>query len=335
MTPHSRPIVVSLIVAALGLMALPFVTDEYGRHLLILCFLYAIVASNWDLSLGYAGILNFAHPAFFALGVYGYAIAAKVLGLDPWFALLVAGAVAALAAAVISLSVLRLRGIYVILVSFAFGQICLQIILSQSQITGGSRGMVLLPGFELFGHEFARDGRMSYYYMTLALLGASTAYLLWLVRSSFGLSIQALRDNENYAVSRGISVARQRILTLVASAVFTGMAGGIYAAYLRVASPEVFGFGFLVIVLSALLLGGAATIVGPVAAALLLTLFTEWMSDYGPWRFLVLAVLIVAVLRFYPGGLFSLFAWILESAGLRRRPVDDPDAAAQNSGRQP
>lgn len=309
---------IAIAVPLLGL--LPLVTDDYMRHVLILGFLYATVASNWDLSLGYAGILNFAHPAFFALGVYGYAISAKSLGLDPWLALVASSGVAAVAALIVALPVLRLRGIYVILVTFAFGQICLQVILSQSDITGGSRGMVLLPAIEIFGHSFALDGRVGYFYLTLLLLAVSTMYLRLLVRSPFGLSIQALRDNEDYAISRGISVARQRIQTMVASAFFTGVAGGIYAAYLRVASPEVFGFDFLVIVLSALLLGGTATVFGPVAAAVLLTLLAEWMADLEAWRYLVLACVIVAVLRFYPGGLYSLLtALATQLRNLRRR----------------
>lgn len=307
MQRRDRTFFALLAAGVAGLALLPFlgVGSSY-RHFLILAFLYAVVASNWDLSLGYGGILNFAHPAFFALGVYGYAISASTLGVEPWFALVLAGGVGVVAALIIALPVLRLRGIYVILVTFAFGQICLQIVLSQSQITGGSQGMVLLPGLQLGDWNFARDGRMGYYYAALLLLLLSTIYLRIVVRSPFGRSIQALRDNEPYAVSRGISVGRQRIMTMAASAVFTGMAGGMYAAYLRVASPEVFGFDFLIIVLSALLLGGTSTIAGPVMAALLLTLLSEWMMELGAWRFLILAVLIVGVLRFYPGGLYAL-----------------------------
>jgi branched-chain amino acid transport system permease protein len=250
-------------------------------------------------------MFNFAHLAFFGLGVYSYGILAKTYDVPPWLAIAAAGLVGVVAALVVSLPVLRLKGIYVILVTFAFGQLCLQLILSQSEISGGSQGMVLLPGLSLAEHNFARDQKFAYYYTALALLVGSTWYLRRLVRSRFGLSIVALRDNEDYAVSRGISLARQRLIAMAASALLTGIAGALYAAYLRVASIDVFGFGVLSLALSMLLLGGVGTVFGPVLGAFALTFAAEAMIDLGAWRFLIIAVLIVLVIRFYPGGLLS------------------------------
>ena len=292
-------------VAALGLalgIAIPFVSSNYTLHIMILALLYAIVASSWDLTLGYAGILNFAHPAFFALGAYGYAVLSGNFGWNPWLSLLAASGVGVAASVIVAVPVLRLRGIYVILVSFAFGQICLQIVLSASSITGGSTGLVLIPPVGILGHSLGRAG---YYYLVLAILITSTFYLRILVRSTFGLSIQALRDDESYAISRGVSSPRQRMLAMMGSALFTGCAGGLYSSYLSVASPDVFGFSFMVVVLSALLVGGVATIFGPVAGAIGLTLLSGWLVELGAWRYVCLAVIIVVVLRFAPGGIYS------------------------------
>lgn len=314
-------VILFAILPAVGL-------DASYRHFLILAFIYAIVASNWDLTLGYGGILNFAHPAFFAIGVYIYSILARVVGVEPFLAIAAAGLASVAAACIIALPVLRLRGIYVILVTFAFGQICLQIVLSQSNVTGGSLGMVLVPSIEIGDWNFARDGRMGFYYLTLLALVLSTIYLRVITQSPFGRSIQALRDNEPYAVSRGVSVARARILTMAGSAIFTGFAGALYASYLRAASPEVFGFDLLIIFLSALLLGGTSTIVGPIMAAVVLTLLSEWMMELGAWRFLVLAAVIVAVLRFYPGGLYALVTRAGGALTARRRLGGRPRTAA-------
>ena len=104
-------------------------------------------------------------------------------------------------------------------------------------------------------------------------------------------------------LARGVSIGRQRLIVLVASAAPAGIAGALYASYLRVASPEVFGFDMLSIVLIILLLGGAASITGPVIASFLVTGSTEALTDPGPSRFMIIAVVIVAILRFYPGGL--------------------------------
>lgn len=294
-----------LMALAVLLLVPLFVRDSYTRHLFILAFIYAVVASNWDLSLGYGGLFNFAHLAFFSIGVYGYGILAKSLGVSPWLAIPAAGVLSVLAALIVSIPILRLSGIYIILVTFAFSQLVLQLVVSQSDITGGVMGMVGLPPLKLPGYNFVRDGKLGYYYGGLILLILSTVFLRRIVTSHTGLSIVALRDNADYAVSRGISQARQRIITLTASAFFTGIAGGYFGAYIRVAAPDAFGFGLLSLLLSILLLGGTSTIYGPIVAAFLLTFVSEAMVGLGPWRHMIVAALIVLVLVFYPGGIWQ------------------------------
>ncbi|MGH6797866.1 MAG: branched-chain amino acid ABC transporter permease [Roseiarcus sp.] len=294
-------------VLLLGLAAAPlFGVSNYVEHVIIIACIWAIVAASWDLSLGYGGIFNFAHIAFFGLGVYVYAVGAKVLGLPSLAALPLAGLMAALIAAVITLPVLRLKGIYIILATFAFSQLILQLILSQNQVTGGAQGMVLLPTLSFNGLRLSSYGKVGFYYLAIALLLAATAALRAIALSDFGRSIVALKENEDYAVARGVSIGRQRLIVLMASAAPTGIAGAFYAAYLRVASPEVFGFDTLSIVLIILLLGGTSSVTGPVIAAFLVTGSTEAMSDLGPARFMIIAVVIVIILRFYPGGLDAL-----------------------------
>ncbi len=292
------------VMAVLAVVPLVF-TETYARHALILVFIYAVLASNWDLSLGYGGIVNFAHMTFFAIGLYGYGITAKVLGLEPWLALASGPVLAVGFAALLAIPILRLEGIYVILVTIAAAQLLLQIVVSQSDYTGGTSGMVLLPRLTIAGYKLSADGRIGYYYLALLLTVCSTVYLYKLERSSLGRAIKALRDNKYYAISRGVSEGRIRLLTLCMSAVFPGLAGGFYGAYLRVASPDVFGLGFLTITLSILLLGGVSTIWGSLIAAFVITVVTEWLGDFGAWRNIIIAVLIVGVVVVYPGGLFA------------------------------
>ena len=299
------PFIGLLILALVPLV----VEDSYTRHLFILAFIYAVVASNWDLSLGYAGLFNFGHLSFFATGVYTAAIAAKTFDINPWIAILMGGVTAAMAALLVAAPVARLKGIYVVLVTFAFSQLMLQLILSQSHITGGAGGMVRIPGLEIGDYRFIRDFKFGYYYVALALLVISTLYLTWLARSPFGRSLLAVRDNEDYARARGVSIARQRVLALVLSAIFPGIVGGFFAIYLRVAAPEVLGFGTLSLALSMVLIGGTASIYGPILAAIALTFATEAMAGIRGMeeaRFLIVAVVMILVLRFAPGGLVRI-----------------------------
>lgn len=295
----------------LGLLMPLVVQDTYVRHLFIVAFIYAVIAASWDLSLGYAGIFNFGHVAFFGIGVYAAGLTAKLLGLDPWLAMLVGGVAASIAAAFVALPVVRLQGIYVVLVTFAFSQLVLQVIISQSSVTGGTQGLVRVPTIELFGYNFLRDYKFGYYYVALFLLVVSIGCLRWLVRSDFGLSIRALRDNEDYGSSRGIPIGLQRLKVLVVSAFFAGLAGGFYVIYLRVASPEVFGFSTMSLILSMVLVGGTSSIYGPVFAAVALTFVSEGLAKVeglAEGRFMLVAAAMIVVLLFLPKGLASAFS---------------------------
>lgn len=301
----------NLALAALvviGLIVPLVVQDTYIRHLFIMAFIFAVVASSWDLSLGYAGIFNFGHVAFFGIGVYAAGLTAKLLGVDPWIAMLLGGVGASAAAALVALPVVRLQGVYVVLVTFAFSQLVLQVVISQSQVTGGTQGLIRVPTIELFGYNFLRDFKFGYYYVAFAMLLISVFCLRRLARSNFGLSIVAMRDNEDYAASRGIPIALQRLKVLLLSAFFAGLAGGFYVIYLRVASPEVFNFSNSSLILSMVLLGGVATIYGPVFAALALTFLSEGLANFeglAEGRFILVAAAMVVVLVFLPKGLAS------------------------------
>jgi branched-chain amino acid transport system permease protein len=296
-----------LALCLVVLLALPsLITGSYGRHLLIVSLVYAVVAACWDVSLGFAGLFNIAHLAFFGIGVYVSAILSKLIGLDPWLSILLAGLFATAAAVIVSLPVIRLRGIYVVLVTFAFGQLVQQIVLSQAGITGGSQGMVMVPALHLGSYNFARDQKLAYCYAAIALLAVSVLLLRWLMASPLGVAMRAVRDDESYAAARGISAARTHLLAIVASAPLTGIAGGFFGAYSRVASTEVFGFGTLSLVLSMVLLGGTGTLYGPILAAFLITFTSEALVGLGLWRFLIISAGMILVLVALPGGVASI-----------------------------
>jgi branched-chain amino acid transport system permease protein len=287
-------------------LAIPrVVNDPYLIHLAVLGMIFATVASNWDLTLGYAGVFNFAHIAFFGLGAYTSGVLSVRLGISPWLGIFAGAIVAAIVAAIVSIPAIRLRGIYVALLTFAFTQLASALIVSQTSITGGISGLVGVPGLSLGGIEF-RQNVAAYFYLVGALLLGSTLFLRHLVTSDFGLSLIALRDFEEYAVSRGVPLARQRFLAFLFSAIFTGAAGAIYVHYLLVASPDVFGFSLTTLFLSMILVGGAATIYGPILAGIVLTYVSELMSPLGPVRFMILALMIIVTMWFMPRGIWGL-----------------------------
>ncbi|XSC42577.1 branched-chain amino acid ABC transporter permease [Bradyrhizobium sp. RDT10] len=178
-----------------------------------------------------------------------------------------------------------------------------------------------VPTVQLPGYNFLRDFKFGYYYVAFGLLVVSTVCLRLLVRSNFGLSIKALRDNDDYGVSRGIPIAQQRLKALVASAFFAGLAGGFYAIYPRVASPEIFLFSTSSLVLSMVLVGGTSTIYGPIFAAIVLTFISESLANFDNFaegRFMLIAVAMVVVLLFFPKGLASALPPAFERMSKKR-----------------
>lgn len=291
----------------LALFLLPLVNgDSYVRHVSIIAIMYAVLVSSWNISLGYGGVFNFAHMAFFAVGAYATGILTKTFGFSPWLGIPIGIAASVTASVIVCLPVLRLKGIYVILVTFAFGQLCLQIVLNQRDLTGGNFGLVSIPPLAVDGFSFRDHQNIGYYYLALAILAITVAAVSWFANSRFGWRVIALRDNEPYAISRGVPLARTRLATFAFSAVFPGAIGAVYAQYVRSASPDMFGFSFLTLALSMLLLGGTGTIWGPIAGAFVFTVLSELMTPLGPGRYLVTAVLIVLILRFFPRGLAGI-----------------------------
>jgi ABC-type branched-subunit amino acid transport system permease subunit/pimeloyl-ACP methyl ester carboxylesterase len=313
-----RPAVLLLTIA---MVAPLFIQDAYARHLLILAMVFGVVASSWDLSLGFGGLLNFAHGALFAVGLYSYALSTKFLGISPWAAILLGGLSAVLLATLIALPVLRLDGIYVILVTYAVSQLLYQITVSQSEWTGGTSGIVSLPGLKLGSYAFIRDAKLGYYYSALTLFLASTAFIYLILRSRIGRAIVALRDQKYLGIARGVSEAKTRIAALALSALFTGLAGGFYGSYVRVASPDVYGTSFLTTILSMLLVGGAGTLWGPIAGSFVMVVLSEALVSLGAWREIIVGTIIVLVLVFYPGGLWALIQEIREFVDVRRTQI--------------
>jgi branched-chain amino acid transport system permease protein len=308
--PVSRTRLATLAVIVAAFAVFPFVvTDPYLRHLAVLALIYATVAASWDLTLGYAGVFNFAHPALFGVGAYASGIVSARLGLSPWLGIAIGGMTAAALSALIFIPVSRLRGIYVCLITFAAAQLCLYVAVTGSDITGGYLGLSGIPSLTIGGLDLGRNA-VGMFYVSGALLVLALVVLRALVNSDFGMSLVALRDFEDYAISRGVSVARQRLIAFVASAVFTGAAGALYTHYLLSISPEVFGFSISTLLLSMVLVGGIATIYGSVVAAIGITMISDMLASLGPWRFVIVAILIIATMRFFPAGLWGLAAQV-------------------------
>jgi branched-chain amino acid transport system permease protein len=294
--------------------------SNYVLHLGILSLIFAVLASTWDLTLGYGRMFNFGHIVFFTVGAYVSGILVTHADL-PVIAGIFVGAVAATLASVICyIPVYRVRGIYIALVTFAFAQLVFQVIISQRAITGGTSGLVGLPDLEILGFDFG-DSRPAYFWAAALLLVLSTAFMRYLVNSDFGKSLVATGTFEDYARSRGIPVGRQRLISFMASAFPVGAAGAFYAHYLGVVSVEFLEFNFAIFAITMVIVGGTASIYGPIIGAIFLTYFSELLGELGAWRFIIVAILMVVTLLIAPGGLWSILTHLRNWRGRKPPPT--------------
>ena len=321
-----RPSRVLVLVGVAGVVAPIVLANEFHRQLLVLSAIFALVAASWDLTLGYAGIFNFAHLTFFATGGYTLAILGEHAGVPSAVGLLASIPVAAVMGAVAFLPVLRLSGISIALATFALNQLALVVVLGLGDLTGGSAGIVNVAPIEIMG--WVAGSNLRSYYVTLGVLAVGIVVLRRLVGSSFGMSLIALRDDRDYAQSIGVSLRRQQFLSFVASAGCAGAAGAIYVAYLGVASQELFSFSFAVTGLAMIVIGGTGTVYGPLLGSLMLTFGSELLLEPGPWQEVIIACAIVAAMLMIPTGIYPFLQRALERVHrAAHKRLDKPAAA--------
>lgn len=296
--------------AAVGVLALVggLISDSYVQHVLILCFLWCMVAAAWDLTLGYAGIFNYGQIALFAFGAYATGMLTLKLGLPSFAALALAAALTGLLGLLIALPCLRLQGEYVALFTFSIHLAMPPLIqLAKPWGTGGTMGLLGVPPLHAFGVILGPANKIGWYYLALAA-AAVVVYLIYFVvlRSRTGRAFVALRDSPEFARSLGVNAFKYKLLAFTLSALMTGFAGALYAHYTSVVTPKILGNEFILLIIVMMAIGGIGRFPGAVLGAFVITILNELLRDAGTYRLLILGVLVVLTLLLLPNGLVSL-----------------------------
>ncbi|HWI97501.1 MAG TPA: branched-chain amino acid ABC transporter permease [Burkholderiales bacterium] len=284
---------------ALALVALPAVYDDpYVLRILTMTCIFATFAASWDLLAGYTGQVNFGHALFFGAGAYTSSLSSLKLGISPWATIWAGTAVAALFGGLTGYLCLRLRGSYLSLATLAFPLIVLGILFAFPDFSGGELGVSGL-------RRLMPSATGNYYVAVVSML--AVVFALWAFADSrFGIVLHAIRDDEVAARASGINTPRYKLGVFAVSAAAAGLAGALFAHYLRVAGPSTLevALSFQVVIWG--IFGGVATIYGPVAAVFILYPLTEWLGSFaafGELRLLIFALVVLLVLLFMPRGL--------------------------------
>jgi len=291
------------IVASLIFIAIfPLLTRApYPIHIFNLFFLWSVVASNWNLLMGYAGIWSMANVAFMVIGGYVSAILSLRLGWSPWFCIPLGGLASMISVTVfIGLPCLRLRGIYVALMSLMFSSTLPTLATQTRNITGGSIGLQNIPPLV--------EGitRIQSYYINFAFFVTMLVVIYRTIHSSSGLAFVALRDSRALATALGVSEYKEKLKVFALTSFLTGITGGFYAHYSGAITPALLGVGPFLLAIAMMAFGGIGRFPGGVLGAAVLVFAGEWLRLFGTLRFALVGGLIATVILFFPGGLMQL-----------------------------
>ncbi|MCC7288049.1 MAG: branched-chain amino acid ABC transporter permease [Burkholderiaceae bacterium] len=292
-----------VLLALLG--AAPFVVNSpFLTHIGVMVGIYTVLALSMNLMLR-IGQISFAHGAFMGLGAYGSALMMMRLDLPFLVSFLSAALGVTLLAWLVGLLFLRIRGVYFVLITFAFGEIIVLTFVEWVSLFGGSGGLPGVPSPGLFG--YAISSREGFYLLALALAGFAYAAVRAIYRSELGAVITSLDENEALTRSLGIDSRRYRLLTFCFSAFLAGMAGALYGHYLTLVTPEDYGFWVPVNLVVMNVIGGIAHPIGSVLGALLLVPLPELLRDAKQYQVLLYGLVLMVFLLFMPDGLHGLF----------------------------
>ena len=295
------------------LLSLPlWLRDAYLQQIVFRVVVFAILGMAWNLLGGYAGQLSLGHVAYFGIGAYSVALFHESFNWNPWLGLVAGVVLACLAALLIGSLTFRLRGPYFVLSTIATAEI-LRLLALNLSFTHGAIGTIA-PGF------FAEpNGDRKTYYAALPLLAVAFALASWTDVSRFGYSLRAIRENEDTAMAVGINPAVEKLKALLLSAALVAAAGSLYAGVFQFIGPDsVLTIDLSVQMALIAMLGGAATVWGPLVGAVVLTVAAEALKTYlEQAHTFFYGLLLVLVVLFLPGGLVS----IAKQRWFRRKPA--------------
>ena len=302
------------LVAAVLLIIYPMVSDDiYYQNMIILSLVFAIGASGLNIISGFAGYVSLGQGAFIGLGGYTIGVlATKFPDTNPWLWVPLAGLVAAAVALILGFVSLRSSGPAFVIITVAFLFLVQVIAVNWVSLTNGTAGLTLpLPTWD-------RDiMNWPFYYVLVALLGLQVLMTWWIRRTKLGMGLIAIREDETKAATIGINLPVEKIIAFMASAIFVGMAGAVYGYYLTFIDPRgMFSILISVQLVLSMLIGGKATLWGPVLGAFLI----EWLNEManndwggGNARLFLFGGLLVGVVIFLPKGILpaieSLLMW--------------------------
>ena len=314
-TNFQRVMMVALF-AALALF--PFFADQYWIYLACLVSIHIVSTTGLNILTGYTGLVSLGQAAFMSVGAYTVAILEIRVGTPFIINLIVAGFVSAAVGLVVGVPSLRVKGLYLAIATIAASFILHFLFANGPAFLGGTQGLSMPPA-RLFGYDLARPFQLYWLFMPLTALAVFAAANLF--RTRIGRAFIAIRDRDISAEVLGIPLLKYKLLSFALSSFYAGVAGGMWAYFFRVVTPESFPLIYSVFFLAAVIVGGMGTILGAILGAIFMTMVPEILkiavsymtfipnavAQLSPIRTIVFGLLIIGFLLFEPQGLAEIW----------------------------
>jgi len=285
------------------LLALWLLGNNYLLHIATMVTIMAPLALSLNLMMK-LGQLSIAQPAFMGVGAYGAALLTMRLGLPPLLSMLIGASIAAAMACITGPIFLRIKGVYFVLLTYAFGQVVNLVFQEWTSLFGGNNGLYGIPKLSLLGWRLTNVHH--YFVAGLVFTALTYATMRAIERSDIGAIFESLNENEMLSRSIGSNALAWRTAAYTLSAFVAGISGGLYAFYIGFLSPDPFGFRASVDLIVINAVGGVNSVLGPMLGAILIVPLPELLRDARQYQLLVYGLCLLVFIVFVKQGLVSL-----------------------------
>ncbi|MBI5029078.1 MAG: branched-chain amino acid ABC transporter permease [Chloroflexi bacterium] len=289
----------TLALIGIALIVLPLVTPEFYIYILALILVTALLALSLNFVLGFGGIYQFHHGVFYGVGAYAVALMITKASVPWWLAFILAPFVSALIGLVIGWFCIRLTKLYFGMLQISLGSLIWIIVYRWYAFTGGDNGIHSIPM-----PSFLTTTNAAYYFI-VGVVAIALAVMYLLIKSPFGATLQAIRDNPQRCESVGVNVNHHQLIAIVIASFFAGIAGALFVALERSVFPDMLFWAFSLELFVMCLLGGWFTFAGPILGAAIIVALRTFTSKYTDYWTLILGVILILLIFFLPEGVMG------------------------------
>jgi branched-chain amino acid transport system permease protein len=283
------------------LFILPSFAPRFYVYILALIYVTALLAMSLNMVVGYGGMFQFHHAVFYGVGAYAVALMLTKTSLPMWIGFIVGPVVAAVTGLIIGWFCVRLTRLYFGMLQISLGSLIWAIVFRWYSFTGGDDGIHGIPMPSLI------SSLNSSYYFILIILVVCLILMYMIIKSPFGSTLQAIRDNSQRCEAVGINVRRYQLGGIVVATFFAGVAGVLFVALERSVFAEMLFWVLSLEIFIMCLLGGWFTFAGPILGAAISVALRTFVGKYTEYWTLILGIMLILVIFFLPEGVMGFF----------------------------